>query len=771
MPKILNSRIQNKFATISEWSTVWETFKPLKGEIIKIHIPANTTVSGLDKSTSDRTMTKTGDGTTTLINLPWDSAVVSNETQLSKGSDKTSTKTLTHGGTFTAVVDTTVSGHQITDVTKTFTMPSETAISVDQGTATQVTPAHGGTVTVVSGVTKGDSSHNLDIAKTTIKLPGETSLSKGTDTTGTAKTLTHGGTFTAMTNTTVSGHKITDENTTFTLPTETTLSKGSDENVSTQKTLTHGGTFKALTDTKVSGHTVTDVITTFKMPSETAINPTTQSADAATLTHGGTFTALTAVSKGTNSHDLTFVPTTFTMPSMPTGAMVFKGTLGTNGTVTALPSSPESGWSYKVVTAGTYASNSCTVGDLLVYDGSAWVLIPSGDDEKKGTVTSVKTGQGLSGGTITSSGTIKHVDTTRTDTTSTLAAAHGDTVQVVDSVTTDTMGHVTAANVKTVTLPSETAVTVDGSTGTQQTPSHGGTFTVVKSVAKGDSSHNVDVVSTSVKLPAETAVSVDSATATKTLSHGGTVDVITSVAKGNTSHNVDVTTTTLTLPSETALGVDQLTGSQVTPAHDGTFTVVTGVVKGNSSHNLDVTKSTIKLPSVTGMQNSISDLTTRLTAAERALIEIGDLREVSSYFVSGYTLSNGNAVANITAEMFDTFYIHDTAGVYNVSVTYQEWSGVAADYRILAENTGAHVVTVSRKDGVAITSAELSTVNNTVEHLHNGFSVYFNKLHNIVLAQNDIDEAGLDFDTNNLISSNYASSITIPETGGNVELM
>lgn len=47
-------------------------------------------------------------------------------------------------------------------------------------------------------------------------------LSKGTDTSGTAKTLTFGGTFTAMTDTSVSGHTITDRNTTFTMPTITT---------------------------------------------------------------------------------------------------------------------------------------------------------------------------------------------------------------------------------------------------------------------------------------------------------------------------------------------------------------------------------------------------------------------------------------------------------------------------------------------------------------------------------------------------------------------
>lgn len=48
-------------------------------------------------------------------------------------------------------------------------------------------------------------------------------------------------------------------------------------------------------------------------------------------------------------------------------AMVFKGTLGTGGTVTALPTTGYSaGWTYKVITAGTYAGRPCEVGDLII---------------------------------------------------------------------------------------------------------------------------------------------------------------------------------------------------------------------------------------------------------------------------------------------------------------------------------------------------------------------------------------------------------------------
>ncbi len=62
--------------------------------------------------------------------------------------------------------------------------------------------------------------------------------------------------------------------------------------------------------------------------------------------------------------------------------MVFKGTLGTSGTITDLPAAAAAneGFTYKVITAGTYASQAAKVGDVFVSNGSAWVLIPAGDD-------------------------------------------------------------------------------------------------------------------------------------------------------------------------------------------------------------------------------------------------------------------------------------------------------------------------------------------------------------------------------------------------------
>ena len=78
----------------------------------------------------------------------------------------------------------------------------------------------------------------------------------------------------------------------------------------------------------------------------------------------GTPTAPTA-DNGTNTTQIAttaFVNNTLTYAK----AMTFKGTLGTNGTVTTLPASHNAGDTYRVITAGTWAGKTCVVGDLII---------------------------------------------------------------------------------------------------------------------------------------------------------------------------------------------------------------------------------------------------------------------------------------------------------------------------------------------------------------------------------------------------------------------
>lgn len=72
--------------------------------------------------------------------------------------------------------------------------------------------------------------------------------------------------------------------------------------------------------------------------------------------------------------------------------MIFKGSLGTNGTITSLPnaSAINTGFTYKVIQAGIYASQTAEIGDIFISDGSTWILIPSGDDIANVVVTPVQ---------------------------------------------------------------------------------------------------------------------------------------------------------------------------------------------------------------------------------------------------------------------------------------------------------------------------------------------------------------------------------------------
>ena len=111
--------------------------------------------------------------------------------------------------------------------------------------------------------------------------------------------------------------------------------------------------------------------------------------------------------------------------------MVFKGTIGTGGTIEwgnlPSPSSSNNGWTYIAISDEPEPELStgdqlAKTGDLLVSDSYDWIIVPSGD-EPSGTVTNVATGNGLTGGPITSSGTIS------------LASAYGDTVNPYGSKT------------------------------------------------------------------------------------------------------------------------------------------------------------------------------------------------------------------------------------------------------------------------------------------------------------------------------------------------
>lgn len=159
----------------------------------------------------------------------------------------------------------------------------------------------------------------------------------------------------------------------------------------------------------------------------TAGHVVTWGADGYTVADSG-FTIGTSVPQNAKFTDTTYEKATSTsdgllskedkakLDKMTKAPMTFQGSLGADGTITALPtaSSDNDGWAYKVITAGTYAGASAKVGDMFISNGTEWIYIPSGD-EPSGTVTSVNLTAGgginVSGGPITSSGSITITNT------------------------------------------------------------------------------------------------------------------------------------------------------------------------------------------------------------------------------------------------------------------------------------------------------------------------------------------------------------------------
>ena len=138
----------------------------------------------------------------------------------------------------------------------------------------------------------------------------------------------------------------------------------------------------------------------------------------------GTPTAPTAAA-GTNTTQI--ATTAFVQQAFAANdAMVFKGTIGTGGTVTMLPANHYQGWTYKVITAGEYAGQNCEVGDLIICitDGTTqndahWTVAqtnidgavtgPSGATDGSIALFNGNTGKVIKSGTVSTETVVKSI--------------------------------------------------------------------------------------------------------------------------------------------------------------------------------------------------------------------------------------------------------------------------------------------------------------------------------------------------------------------------
>lgn len=297
--------------------------------------------------------------------------------------------------------------------------------------------------------------------------------------------------------------------------------------------------------------------------------------------------------------------------------MIFKGSLGTNGTIVNLEaaSSENEGFTYKVITAGTYASQNAKVGDTFISDGNTWILIPSGD-EPSGTVTSITLTQGTgisitnSGVAITSSGsrTISLATITKNNSTSTASPSHGETFTTIDAITYDNYGRVTGVNTKTVTLPSDSDQKVYQQASTSSTAQP---ILFRNNVANntGSSTEGVRYVTTVTVTPSTGNIKATTFNG-YTLNNASAKDVDSSISAGSTSTK---------LPTSEAVaafveGKGYITSADIpegASAYTGTISAVgtaantgtnNGFARGDHVHNIEKATIDAKLGTGTGTE-------------------------------------------------------------------------------------------------------------------------------------------------------------------------
>ncbi len=209
------------------------------------------------------------------------------------------------------------------------------------------------------------------------------------------------------------------------------------------------------------GYTVAD---SGKSASDFATSSQGTLAENAMPKSGGAFTGAVTLS-GAPTTDLGAATKKYVddaVNGLPT-PMQFKGTVGTSGTIewNALPtaSSENEGYTYKVLTDHATAP-VCEAGDTIVSNGSTWIVIPSGD-EPSGTVTNIATGTGLTGGPITSTGTISLATfgTAGTAGQTTAQSVAPGTAFTIPYVTVDGYGRVSAYGTSNVTVSNPIAIT------------------------------------------------------------------------------------------------------------------------------------------------------------------------------------------------------------------------------------------------------------------------------------------------------------------------
>lgn len=466
----------------------------------------------------------------------------------------------------------------------------------------------------------------------------------------------------------------------------------------------------------------------------------------------GTPTAPTADASVNNTQIATtaYVTTAINNVLNASNAMVFKGTIGTRGSVTSLPASHQVGDVYVVSTAGSYAGQTCEAGDMIV-------CTATGTTSKNSDWTVV---QSNINGAVT--GPSSSVD-------SHVAIFDGSTGKIVKD-SGFTIGKSVPANAvftdTVYTHPSYTAKT--GVPTANQTPSFGGTFTVTQPVSDA-TGHIVEMNSRTVTIPKTTASA--SANGLMTSADKIKLDTIAEGAEANqnTFSKVTVGSTTIEADSKT----DTLTlaaGSNITLTPDATNDKIT--ISANANWILNggggITEGNL-------VEWDIDETLIRDTGIPSSIV-------LTSTGVK--TKGNGNAVTSITSSgrsitfnkdsTFLTEHPTISTNTDTTSTVSPSHGGTFTVVDSVNRDSNGHVIKINTKtitlpsdNNTHYTSKNIvnnstSSTNNTNSALTNG-NVYLNSVENgAVTSSHKISGSGA-----TTVTTDSSGNIVISSTDNN----
>ena len=481
----------------------------------------------------------------------------------------------------------------------------------------------------------------------------------------------------------------------------------------------------------------------------------------------------------------------------PTSAIVANGSFGSAGHVLHSNGSGAVYWAvddnttYDLASVANTVANagrlrltdSALANDDVLFVGTGTTTVSSNAtqitinsaDQFTGTVTSVASGNGLTGGPITTTGTLSvvansglianstgvfvnanteltanstgvfHNDIARSNNTSTASPASGGTFTAIDSITTNARGHVTAINTKTVTLPvdPDTNTTYDllaiantvANQGTLRLKDSANanddvTFTGAGTTTLSSNATHVIINSADQYVGTVTSVATGNGLTGGPITATGTVSVVANSGLIANSTGVFVNANTELTANSTGVFHNDIARSNTTtgntsPNYGGTFTAVDSITTNARGHVTAVNTKTVTMPS---SNNTTYDLLpVANTVANQGIIRLKDSANANDDITvtgSGTTVVSSNATHVIIA----------SADQFNGTVTSvgggAGLTGSITTTGSLAVGQGTGIIV--NADDIAVNASYIATISaNNATYLNGQLAEYYTNATNI----------------------------------------